>query len=203
MGAHQVQNGKPVSKRAPWPAEKVELRPIAKLIPAARNARTHSPAQVQDIAGSITQWGWTNPILVDESGKMIAGHGRVLAAELLGVEQVPVMVAAGWTEAQKRAYAIADNKIATNADWDPELLALELSDLRADDFDLSLTGFDDVELDELLAEHSKIPEKAEKLKAKKFMRVLVSVPVDSAIDAREILQALEKTPGVEIDYGAN
>ena len=86
-----------------WPADKVERRDVASLVPYARNARTHSPAQVAAIAASIREWGWTVPVLVDDAGGIIAGHGRILAAQKLGITEVPVMVAAGWTEAQKRA----------------------------------------------------------------------------------------------------
>ena len=112
-----------------WPADKVERWPLDRLVPYARNARTHSDAQVAQIAGSIREWGWTKPVLVDENG-IIAGHGRVLAARKLGLTEVPVMVARGWSEAQKRAYVIADNKLALNAGWDEELLRLELADLQ-------------------------------------------------------------------------
>jgi site-specific DNA-methyltransferase (adenine-specific) len=121
------------------------------LIPYARNARTHSDEQVAQIAASIKEWGWTTPILVDEGGQIIAGHGRVSAARTLGVKDAPVMVATGWTEAQKRAYVLADNKLALNAGWDNELLALELADLQAMDFDLGVVGFGKDEVDALLA----------------------------------------------------
>lgn len=122
-----------------WPADRVERRPVAELLPYARNARTHSDEQVAQIAASIREWGWTTPVLVDETGQIIAGHGRVMAARKLGLAEVPVMVAAGWTEAQRRAYVLADNKLALNAGWDADLLKLELKDL--DGFDLTLTGF--------------------------------------------------------------
>jgi DNA modification methylase len=135
-----------------WPADRVERRPVASLVPYARNARTHSDEQVAQIAASIREWGWTAPVLVDETGGIIAGHGRILAAQRLGLAEVPCMVAAGWSDAQKRAYVIADNKLALNAGWDDDLLRLELSDLRGFDFDLSLTGFADLEIDALLAE---------------------------------------------------
>ena len=124
-----------------WPADKVERRAVAALIPYARNARTHSPEQVDQIAASIREWGWTVPVLVDEQGGIIAGHGRVLAAHKLGIAEIPVMVAAGWSEAQKRAYVLADNKLALNAGWDDDLLKIELGDLQAFDFDLGLIGF--------------------------------------------------------------
>ena len=114
-----------------WPADKVERRAVAALIPYARNARKHSPEQVDQIAASIREWGWTVPVLVDEQGGIIAGHGRVLAAQKLGLVDVPVMVAAGWSEAQKRAYVLADNKLALNAGWDDDLLKIELDDLQA------------------------------------------------------------------------
>jgi DNA modification methylase len=135
-----------------WPADQVERRAVAGLIPYARNARTHSDAQVAQIAGSIQEWGWTIPVLVDESGGIIAGHGRVLAALLLGLEEVPVMVARGWSETQKRAYVLADNKLAQNADWDLELLRVEVSELAALDVSLDLVGFGADEVAELLAE---------------------------------------------------
>ena len=98
-----------------WPASNVEMRAIAGLVPYARNSRTHSPEQVDQIAASMREWGWTNPILVDEKDTIIAGHGRVLAAQKLGLTDAPVMVARGWSDAQKRAYVIADNKLALNA----------------------------------------------------------------------------------------
>lgn len=129
-----------------WPADKVERRPIADLVPYARNARTHSDAQVAQIAASIREWGWTTPVLVDESGGIIAGHGRVMAARKLGITEVPVMVAVGWSEQQKRAYVLADNKLALNAGWDMEMLALELGDLAGAGFDMNLTGFSEDEL---------------------------------------------------------
>jgi DNA modification methylase len=135
-----------------WPADKVERRPIAKLIPAARNSRTHSDEQVAQIAASIKEWGWTVPVLCDEDGVLIAGHGRVLAARQLGLTEVPVMTATGWSEAKKRAYLIADNKLALNADWDLEALKIELGELKDSDFNLGIVGFSDDELNALLAE---------------------------------------------------
>ena len=123
------------------PADKVEQWPIEKLVPYARNARTHSDEQISQLAASIKEWGWTTPVLADEDGSIIAGHGRVIAARRLGMTSLPVMVANGWSEAQKRAYVIADNKLALNAGWDNELLALELAELGDLGFDVDLTGF--------------------------------------------------------------
>jgi ParB-like chromosome segregation protein Spo0J len=135
-----------------WPADKVERRPISELIPYARNSRTHSDAQVAQIAASIREWGWTMPILVDEDGNVIAGHGRIMAAQKLGIADVPCMTAIGWSEAKRRAYVIADNKLALNAGWDDNVLKLELQDVDALGFDLTLTGFDVAELANLFDE---------------------------------------------------
>ena len=129
----------------------VEQWPLDRLVPYARNARTHSDDQIAQIAASIVEFGWTNPILVDGSGGVIAGHGRLLAARKLGLDTVPVVALDHLTEAQKRAYVIADNKLALNAGWDEELLASELHALNGERFDLALTGFSDAELDQLLA----------------------------------------------------
>jgi len=124
-----------------WPADKVERRNVADLIPYARNSRTHSAEQVSQIAASIKEWGWTVPVLIEPEGGLIAGHGRILAAQKLGIKDVPCMVAEGWTDAQKKAYIIADNKLALNAGWDDAMLKVEMGELDALDFDLSLTGF--------------------------------------------------------------
>jgi DNA modification methylase len=132
-----------------WPADHVERWPLDRLVLYSRNARTHSPAQVDQIAASMREWGWTNPILTDEDGTIIAGHGRVAAAQKLGLTEVPVMIARGWSEAKKRAYCIADNKLALNAGWDEEMLSAELSDLQELAFDLDLVGFDEKELSRL------------------------------------------------------
>ena len=131
---------------------KIEWRKTGDLTPFARNSRTHSDEQVAQIAASIREFGFTNPILVDEVNSIIAGHGRLAAAMRLGLEQVPTITLAGLTDAQKRAYVIADNKLALNAGWDFELLASELRGLAVDDFDLSLIGFNEVELAALLAD---------------------------------------------------
>jgi DNA modification methylase len=129
----------------------IEQIEVSKLIPYAKNSRTHDDAQVAQIAASIKEFGWTNPILVDGDKGIIAGHGRLMAARKLGLDKVPVIELKGMTEAQKKAYVIADNKLAMNAGWDMDFLKLELQDLEDADFDLSLTGFDDKELDQLLA----------------------------------------------------
>ena len=129
----------------------IAWRPLGELIPYARNPRTHSDAQVAQIAASIREFGWTNPVLVDGENGIIAGHGRVMAARKLGLEQVPVIELAHMSEAQKRAYVLADNQLALNAGWDDELLRLELADLSELGFDLGLIGFGEGELERLLA----------------------------------------------------
>ncbi len=130
----------------PWPAAAIERRPLALLVPYARNARLHSDAQISQIMASMAEWGWTQPILISENDTIIAGHGRVMAGMRLGLEEAPVMVARGWSEAKIRAYVIADNRLAENASWDREMLGVELTELR-DQFDLSLTGFTVGEID--------------------------------------------------------
>jgi hypothetical protein len=130
----------------------ITRRPIGALRPYERNARKHSPEQIAQIAASIREWGWTMPVLIDEQDLIIAGHGRVEAAKLIGIDTVPVIVARGWTEAQRRAYAIADNRLTENSEWDKDLLALELGELQQLGFTLTLTGFDDDDLQDLLAE---------------------------------------------------
>lgn len=133
-----------------WPATEIERRPVSELVPYARNARTHTKAQIKKIAASIREWGWTNPVLIDDEGTILAGHGRVMAAETLGITEIPCTVAHGWTEAQKRAYVIADNQLALDAGWDTELLRVELGGLVELDFELGLLGFDEKTLDGLL-----------------------------------------------------
>lgn len=128
-----------------------ETLPIMTLVPYARNSRTHSPEQVAQIASSLREFGFTNPVLIDEDGGIIAGHGRVMAAQSLAMPTVPCLRLTGLSDAQKRAYVIADNKLALNAGWDESILAAELHDLKLEGFDLDLTGFEMGEVDGLLA----------------------------------------------------
>ena len=134
-----------------WLANKIEPWPTTRLIPYARNARTHSPEQVAQIAASIVEFGFTNPILAGSDGVIVAGHGRLAAAQKLGLATVPVVVLDHLTPTQRRALIIADNRIAENAGWDEALLRIEMADLQDADFDLSLTGFDADALAELMA----------------------------------------------------
>lgn len=133
-------------------AIKAEQRRLDSLIPFARNSRTHSDQQIAQIAGSIREFGWTNPILIDGDNGIIAGHGRLAAARKLGMTEVPVIVLDHLTDAQKRALVIADNKLALNAGWDTDLLSSEIAGLGEDGFDLSILGFNNDEIAALLAE---------------------------------------------------
>jgi ParB-like chromosome segregation protein Spo0J len=128
----------------------IEYVQVSTLTPYARNSRTHTPQQVKQIAASIKEFGFTNPVLIDEANGIIAGHGRVMAAEHLQLDVVPCIRLDYMTEAQKRAYVIADNKLALNAGWNDELLKVELDDLHSRDYDLSLLGFDAGELESIM-----------------------------------------------------
>jgi len=129
----------------------ISYLPLSDLAPYPKNARTHTPEQIAQIAASIREYGWTNPVLVDEHNSVIAGHGRLLAASSLGREQVPTIALQGLTAAQKQALRIADNKLALNAGWDAELLRMELGDLKLEGFDLGFTGFREMEIDQFFA----------------------------------------------------
>jgi ParB-like chromosome segregation protein Spo0J len=128
----------------------IQEKTVAELIPYVNNSRTHSDEQVAQIAASIKEFGWTNPILIDEQNSIIAGHGRLMAARKLGMDKIPCIEVKNLTEAQKKALIIADNKLALNAGWDNDLLKLELENLQELGFDLDILGFDADELNALL-----------------------------------------------------
>src|SRR5579884_1268325 len=136
----------------------VETWPVEKLIPYARNARTHSDDQVAQIAASIAEFGWTNPILAGSDGIIIAGHARLLAARKLGMTEVPVIVLDHLTETQRRALVLADNRLALNAGWDEEMLRVELASLEQDEFNLDLIGFSSEEIEDLLRDPEQVVE---------------------------------------------
>lgn len=160
---------------------KIQYKPIADLIPYARNSRTHSDAQIVQIASSIKEFGWTNPVLLDGKNGIIAGHGRVMAAHKLGETEVPTIELGHMDENQKRAYIIADNKLALNAGWDNEMLALEISDLKDAGYDLGLTGFDINEIAALNADEEFSEPKEPKGKlSDRFL-----IPPFSVLNARE------------------
>ena len=166
----------------PWPADAIERRPIASLRNYAKNARTHSDDQIAQIMASMEEWGFTNPLLVDEGDTLIAGHGRYEAARRLGLQTVPVMVARGWTERQIKAYRIADNKLALNAGWDVKLLAAELGELS----DMTeLIGFSNDELVLFLANAEDEPPLPNLEEARRTLAERFGVPPFSVLNARE------------------
>ena len=162
----------------------------ADLIPYARNSRTHSDAQVAKLAASIKEFGFLNPVIVDGDNGIIAGHGRILAAQKLGLEAVPTIEADHLTEAQRRAYVIADNRLALDAGWDDELLRIELGDLNADGFDLSLTGFDLDELSNIFLDGN-LPTDKEIL-SENYSRKIESPVYEITGDKPEISQMIDR-----------
>lgn len=136
--------------------ERFEKVNIDKLIPYARNARTHSKEQINQLRGSLREFGFVNPVIVDKDLNIIAGHGRVISAKEEGMTEVPCVFVEHLTDAQKKAYILADNRLALNAGWDEEMLAVELSELMGDNFDLSLLGFEGAELDKLLGMNDEV-----------------------------------------------
>ena len=160
-------------------------RKVEDLIPYARNSRTHSDAQVAQIAASVREFGWTNPVLVDGENGIIAGHGRVLAARKLGMAEVPCIELAGLSDTQRRAYIIADNKLALNAGWDDELLAIELHELNAADFDMALIGFDAGELSSAMGLDEELDGEAPKIDDGIDYKEKFAIIVDCADEAEQ------------------
>ena len=136
----------------------IEKISVSSLIPYVNNSRTHSEEQVSQVAASIKEFGFTNPILIDEENGIIAGHGRLMAAQKLDMDQVPCLRLVGLTEAQKKAYVIADNQLALNSGWDLDMLRLEVENLQELDFDLEMLGFDEDVIDKLLDIEADLPE---------------------------------------------
>jgi ParB-like chromosome segregation protein Spo0J len=173
----------------------IEQIPTADLVGYARNARTHSDEQIGQIAASIREFGFCNPVLIDAENTIIAGHGRVLAAGRMKLESVPCLRLSHLTDAQKRAYVLADNRIALSSGWDSEMLANELSDLHADDFDMALLGFDADELSTLLGmvEEPELKELTIR-EPPKMTWVLIGIPTTQFGDINE---AVERIAGLE------
>jgi ParB-like chromosome segregation protein Spo0J len=163
----------------------IEMMRLGDLVPYARNARTHSAEQVEQIAASIAEFGFTNPVLVDAAGGIIAGHGRVTAAGLLDMLEVPCIRLSHLTDAQRRAYVIADNQIALNAGWDDELLALELGELHAADFDMALLGFDAGELSAAMGLDEELDGEAPKIDEGIDYKEKFAILVDCADEAEQ------------------
>ena len=168
---------------------KIEQVAVDLLVPYNFNSRTHSDEQVAQIAGSIREFGFTNPVLIDAKGCIIAGHARFLAARTLGLAEVPCIRLENLNEAQKRAYVIADNKLAENAGWDTTLLRLELIDLRDEGFDLGLTGFSEDELADLLAD---VPGDSDEKDEAETFRLTITSEDEAEIMALRTLFGLKK-----------
>lgn len=173
-----------------WPALDVQLVPIAELIPYCRNPRLHSPEQIRQLAGSMKEFGWTMPVLRGEDNGIVAGHGRVMAAQLLGWPNAPVVTARGWPESKKRAYVIADNKLALNATWDIDLLSTEIEALREEDFDINLLGFSDEDLarmaDDLTANQFQAADQSTGAAASPVTNQVTTVRIDADLVALSI-----------------
>lgn len=200
-------------------AKQIEWVQTSSLVPYARNSRTHSDAQVAQIAGSIKEFGFNNPVLIDQDGGIIAGHGRVMAAQKLGLEKVPAVKLEHLTETQRKAYVIADNRLALNAGWDDQMLTLELQELDTENFDLSLLGFETDELNALLnpiketeglTDEDAVPEVPEEPKTKpgdiyKLGRHRLMCGDSTSIDAVEKLMDGQKADMVFTDppYGVD
>jgi hypothetical protein len=177
-----------------WPADNRERRQTAALVPNAQNARKHTPEQVKHLAGLIREFGWTMPVLVDERDGILAGHGRVMAAQLLGIAEVPVIVARGWSEAQKRAYVLADNRAAELSSWDDNLLKAELGALVDLGFDVSLAGFEAPQLEPAKPQAPKIEDAP--LAASFWLAV--EGPLLHQAAALQAIKALAALPGVSV-----
>lgn len=185
-----------------WPALTVTLCDINKLMPYAQNSRTHSSEQIDQIAQSIVEWGWTSPVLVDESGMLIAGHGRVMAARKLGLKKVPTATAKGWTDAQKKAYVIADNKIALNAEWNTAILASEIGEIARLDFKIDKIGFDTDEISKIFSEVDGVVLDTDPKIDDELDEITVKFSPDKKIEViNAVTSAIEEIDGAEVWAG--
>jgi ParB-like chromosome segregation protein Spo0J len=173
--------------------QKIEHLPVSDLTPYDRNSRTHSDAQIEQIIASIREFGFVNPVLVDGTGRIVAGHGRVMAAKKMALATVPCLRLDGLTEEQIRAYVIADNKLAENAGWDESMLRLEIADLDKLEFDLGFLGFEQEEITEMLSE-KKIKIKKVELSAPTLSWVLIGIPLVRFGEISEQIDAIAAIP---------
>ena len=185
-----------------WPADKVQKVDINSIFPNPRNPRTHSDKQINQIAAAIKEWGFTTAILVDENNQIIAGHGRHMAAQKLKLEQVPVMSTKGWSESKKRAYLIADNKLALNSEWDDELLSLEMADLKDSGFDLELTGFDDGDLKFLSLDDDDVKDNkyTDKIESPVYEKKGYCPELNTMYEKEKYIKLLTEIEKTDIDY---
>jgi len=180
----------------------IDQRPVASLIPYARNPRKNDPA-VDRMVASIQEFGFKIPILCKSDGLVVDGHLRLKAAIRLGLDTVPVILCDEWTDAQVKAFRLMANRSVTWAEWDEELLGLELKDLQALDYDLSLTGFDEQEVSQAITAPEQLQEKQEQLRPIQWTRILVSIPKGVTIEGiDQVLRAI-KAYGGEVDFGGN
>lgn len=179
----------------------VTYKRVDELIPYVNNARMHSDEQVTQIASSIKEFGFNNPILTDGENGVIAGHGRLLAAKKLGLETVPTIELSGLTEAQKKAYILADNKLALDAGWDSDLLKIELEELKLSDIDLGLTGFNEQEIDTIInGWNSDIPDFDSEDPDPTHTKISLKVSILEEQRAKEIIENALDNAGIKYSY---
>lgn len=195
--------GKSAGKDAAWPVKQLEDVPAKDLTFSDDNPKTHSDAQIDQIVASIEEFGWTIPVVIDEANVIIAGHGRVMAARRMGMTIIPCARASGWSDAQKRAYLIADNKLTENGSWDMGALGRQFEALSKADYSLEVTGFADVDIGGIVADNPILKSRTETLRPIRMQHVLISYPVDA--DPGFLDEAVRKARelGGSVDYGGN
>jgi ParB-like chromosome segregation protein Spo0J len=181
---------------------KIVYKKVADLIPYEHNARVHSEDQINKLVASIKEFGFTSPILVDENNGVIAGHGRLIAAKRHGLDDVPTICLEHLSEGQRKAYILADNKLALESFWDDELLATSFSEITKLNFSLDATGFDLDEIKKILNIPEELKEVTENINPIKKTRILISINTDSKINIDEIIGKLIRD-GCEVDYSGN
>lgn len=169
----------------------------------SNNSRKHSDDQIKLVANSIREFGFTAPLLIDGDGTILAGHARYFAAVRLGLKDVPAIDISHLSESQKKAYVIADNKIALNSSWDSQILKTEMSDLMSLEYDVDVLGFTEDEISEIFDDQTELKEKKETILPIKYTRVLISVPSDLSDMIKEHIDKIQQTGIAEIDYSGN
>lgn len=182
---------------------KITIINTDEIIAYENNSRVHSQDQISQIAESINTFGFVNPVIVDGRNEIIAGHGRLYAARKIGLKNIPCIIVDDLTEEQKKAYIIADNKIAQNSTWDCSILADEISSLMNSNFGIDVIGFSDDELNNILLDEEKLTEKKEIIKSITKTRILISLPTGTVIDGLDQIIDLIVKSGGEVDYGGN
>jgi hypothetical protein len=171
-----------------WAVQNTITKNIDDIVPYDSNPREHAPEQIEQVANSIKEFGWTMPILIDENNEIIAGHGRLLAGKSLGIKEVPCIVAKGWSDEKKKAYCIADNKLTENSTWSKDFLKLNFEFLIDNEFDLGLTGFNKLELDKLFKTEIEIDTTEKDLSEK----CELIIELDSTIKQEELYEELSQ-----------